>query len=122
MPATRRHTPLAEYLRPLFAVGSEFALALQLITEILNRYRFADYRVRLSLRGTAGKYVQDPEKWEQAEAALRAALEVSGVDFYDIKANGYCALSGCDKLNCELMNLINCQCPWFCIAVKCNSR
>ena len=73
-------------------VGSEFALALRLITEILNRYRFADYRVRLSLRGTAGKYVQDPEKWEQAEAALRAALEVSGVDYYE--AEGEAAFYG----------------------------
>ena len=73
-------------------VGSEFALALRLITEILNRYRFADYSVRLSLRGTAGKYVQDPEKWEQAEAALRAALEVSGVDYYE--AEGEAAFYG----------------------------
>ena len=73
-------------------VGSEFALALRLITEILNRYRFADYSVRLSLRGTAGKYVQDPEKWEQAEAALRAALEESGVDYYE--AEGEAAFYG----------------------------
>jgi threonyl-tRNA synthetase len=36
-------------------IESEFSLALQLITEVLNRYQFSDYKVRLSLRGEGWK-------------------------------------------------------------------
>jgi threonyl-tRNA synthetase len=63
-------------------VESEFALALRLIQEVLQRYRFIDYRVRLSLRGEEGKYLQDDEKWQGAQDALRAALDASGIDYY----------------------------------------
>lgn len=62
-------------------IGEEFARALNLIQEVLNRYKFTDYAVRLSLRGEEGKYVKDDEKWDRAEAALRSALEASGLDF-----------------------------------------
>ena len=48
-------------------IESEFSLDLQVIKEVLERYRFIDYQVRLSLRGEGGKYVQDPEKWDLAE-------------------------------------------------------
>jgi threonyl-tRNA synthetase len=73
-------------------IGSEFSLALRLIQEVLERYRFADYRVRLSLRGEGGKYVQDDEKWAKAEDALRVALEASGVDYFE--ASGEAAFYG----------------------------
>jgi len=62
-------------------IESEFSLALNLIREVLDTYQFSDYRVRLSLRGTEGKYVQDDEKWEQATAALKAALDANGVAY-----------------------------------------
>lgn len=64
-------------------VGSEFSLALNLIQEVLARYKFTDYVVRLSLRGEGGKYVQDEEKWVKAEAALREALDASGVEYFE---------------------------------------
>lgn len=64
-------------------IESEFSLALQLIREVLDRYRFSDYRVRLSLRGEQGKYVQDDEKWSRAEAALRSAMDASQLDYFD---------------------------------------
>jgi threonyl-tRNA synthetase len=73
-------------------VGSEFGLALELIKEVLARYKFSDYKVRLSLRGEGGKYVQDDEKWIKAEAALRAALDASGVDYFE--AEGEAAFYG----------------------------
>jgi threonyl-tRNA synthetase len=73
-------------------IGSEFALALKLIQEVLQRYQFTDYQVRLSLRGEGGKYVQDDEKWSQAEKALRVALEASGIDYYE--ASGEAAFYG----------------------------
>jgi threonyl-tRNA synthetase len=66
-------------------VESEFSLALQVIKEVLARYHFSNYRVRFSLRGEGGKYVQDDEKWAKAEAALRSALEVNHVDYFVAK-------------------------------------
>ena len=73
-------------------MSRSFRLDLQVIQEVLNRYRFTDYKVRLSLRGAGGKYVQDDEKWTRAEAALRAALVANQVDFYE--AEGEAAFYG----------------------------
>jgi threonyl-tRNA synthetase len=73
-------------------IESEFSLSLRLIREVLDRYHFTDYKVRLSLRGEGGKYVQDDEKWDKAEAALRAALLANDVDFFE--ATGEAAFYG----------------------------
>lgn len=73
-------------------VGQEFSLALNLIREVLNRYHFTDYKVRLSLRGEGGKYVQDDEKWTMAENALREAMDDNGVDYFE--ATGEAAFYG----------------------------
>jgi threonyl-tRNA synthetase len=64
-------------------IESEFALSLNLIREVLDRYHFNDYRIRLSLRGKTGKYVKDDEKWDKAEAALRAAMDANNVDYFE---------------------------------------
>jgi threonyl-tRNA synthetase len=66
-------------------IESEFALSLRLIQEVLARYRFTDYRVRLSLRGKQGKYVADDEKWEKATSALRTALDNSGLEYEPVE-------------------------------------
>ena len=73
-------------------VGSEFLLALKLIREVLDTYHFNDYVVRLSLRGKGGKYVQDDEKWDKAEHALRAAMDEAGLDYFE--AQGEAAFYG----------------------------
>ena len=73
-------------------IESEFSLALNLIREVLDRYRFTDYKVRLSLRGKTGKYVKDDEKWDKAEAALRAALDANQVEYFE--ATGEAAFYG----------------------------
>lgn len=62
-------------------IEEEFTLALKLIREVLERYHFDDYRVDLSLRGEEGKFVDDPEKWARAEAALRSALDKNKVEY-----------------------------------------
>jgi threonyl-tRNA synthetase len=64
-------------------IESEFTLALNLILEILDRYKFTDYTVRLSLRGESGKYVRDDEKWVKAENALRSALNINQMDYFE---------------------------------------
>lgn len=66
-------------------IQEEFSLALQVIREVLGTYQFTDYKVRLSLRGSEGKYVQDDEKWELATAALRSALEANGVEYFEVE-------------------------------------
>ncbi|HEX7975381.1 MAG TPA: threonine--tRNA ligase [Anaerolineales bacterium] len=73
-------------------VESEFSRSLQLIREVLNRYHFTDYKVRLSLRGEGGKYVQDDEKWAKAESALRSAMDADQVDYFE--ATGEAAFYG----------------------------
>jgi threonyl-tRNA synthetase len=62
-------------------IQQEFSLSLRLIQEVLARYEFTDYRVRLSLRGDQGKFVADDEKWELATAALKAALDANNVAY-----------------------------------------
>lgn len=65
-------------------IESEFALALKLIHEVLGRYGFDNYRVRLSLRGeNGGKYVADDDKWTRATNALRRALQANNVEFFE---------------------------------------
>ncbi len=66
-------------------IEAEFALCLNLIREVLARYEFTDYRVRLSLRGEGGKYVEDDEKWTLATVALKAALEANNVDYFAVE-------------------------------------
>jgi len=64
-------------------IESEFTLALNLVREILGTYNFTDYRVRLSLRGEQGKFVQDDEKWAKATSALKSALEANHVEYFE---------------------------------------
>ena len=73
-------------------IQSEFALALRLIREVLDTYRFNEYSVQLSLRGTDGKYVDDDAKWSKATQALRDALDAEGVPY--IEAYGEAAFYG----------------------------
>lgn len=73
-------------------IEQEFALDLAVIQEVLERYHFTDYSVRLSLRGKTGKYVQDDEKWNRAEASLRSAMDASGIDYFE--AEGEAAFYG----------------------------
>jgi threonyl-tRNA synthetase len=66
-------------------IQAEFGLCLRLIQEVLAKYEFTDYRVRLSLRGEEGKFVDDNEKWELATNALKAALEANQVEYFAVE-------------------------------------
>ena len=62
-------------------IQEEFSRCLQLIKEVLTTYTLTDYRVRLSLRGNEGKFVNDDDKWNRATSALKAALDANGVAY-----------------------------------------
>jgi threonyl-tRNA synthetase len=62
-------------------IQQEFSLCLNLIREVLGRYKFTDYKVRLSLKGNEGKFVADDEKWDKATKALTEALDANGVEY-----------------------------------------
>lgn len=62
-------------------IQEEFSRCLMLIKEVLTTYTLSDYRVRLSLRGNEGKFVNDDDKWERATAALKNALDANGVAY-----------------------------------------
>lgn len=62
-------------------IQEEFSRCLMLIKEVLTTYTLSDYRVRLSLRGSEGKFVNDDDKWERATAALKSALDANGVSY-----------------------------------------
>ncbi|MCX6879506.1 MAG: threonine--tRNA ligase [Verrucomicrobia bacterium] len=63
-------------------VAAEVAGCLGLVKKVLGTLGMNDYRVRLSLRDPdSDKYVGDAENWDQAEAALRAAVQTLGVEY-----------------------------------------
>ncbi len=67
-------------------IQEEFGRCLDVITETLDAYGFADYRVDLSLPDLSDteKYVDAPETWAMAEQALRAALDSRGVEYIPV--------------------------------------
>ena len=73
-------------------VQSEFALALNLVKEVLNTYGFHEYWVRLSLRGEGEKYIEGGDRWERSEQMLRDALESQGVSY--VPVTGEAAIYG----------------------------
>ncbi|MGA0882790.1 MAG: threonine--tRNA ligase, partial [Burkholderiaceae bacterium] len=63
-------------------LGEEISACLNLVKKVLNTLGLNEYRVRLSLRDPASdKYVGEPENWDKAEAALRNAVTLMGVDY-----------------------------------------
>ncbi|MEE9277186.1 MAG: threonine--tRNA ligase, partial [Dehalococcoidia bacterium] len=62
-------------------VQSEFALCLDLVRITLDTYGLADYRVALSLPSDETPPIGTPEQWQQAVAALRQALDASGLPY-----------------------------------------
>jgi threonyl-tRNA synthetase len=63
-------------------VAGELLSCLELVKKVLNTLGMTNYRVRLSLRDPdSDKYVGEPENWDKAEAAIRAAVQTLGVDY-----------------------------------------
>ena len=63
-------------------VAKELIGCLDLVKKVLNTLGMTNYRVRLSLRDPdSDKYVGSPENWDKAEAAIREAVQVLGVEY-----------------------------------------
>jgi threonyl-tRNA synthetase len=63
-------------------VAEEVKGCLDLVKKVLSTLGMNEYRVRLSLRDPdSDKYVGSPENWDKAEAALRDAVQVLGVEY-----------------------------------------
>ena len=63
-------------------VAAELIGCLDLVKKVLSTLGMHNYRVRLSLRDPdSDKYVGSPENWDKAEAAIREAVQVLGVDY-----------------------------------------
>ncbi|MGB2986360.1 MAG: threonine--tRNA ligase [Phycisphaerae bacterium] len=61
---------------------AELMTTVKLTRNMLEAVGLTDYRVRLSMRdASSDKYVGSPENWSKAEAAIRAAVEESGVEY-----------------------------------------
>jgi threonyl-tRNA synthetase len=70
------------FLRP-DQIQEEFDRAVNLTLEVFNTYGLTDYWIALSLRDPQKKedYVGSDEVWDQAEAALRGAVENKGIEY-----------------------------------------
>jgi len=63
-------------------VADEIMGCLELVKIVLGTLGMSDYRVRIGLRDPdSTKYVGDPENWDKAENALRAAARSQDMDF-----------------------------------------
>lgn len=80
-------------------VGDEVAHILSLIRTAHRHLGIDGARYRLSRRGTGNKYVDAPQVWAHAEAALERVLDAAGVDWY--AAEGEAAFYG-PKIDIEI--------------------
>jgi threonyl-tRNA synthetase len=62
-------------------VAAEVAEILQLIRHAYGALGIDHYRLRLSLRGPEGSYVDAPHMWDRAQEALRSVLAADGADW-----------------------------------------
>ncbi|MCW2641720.1 MAG: threonyl-tRNA synthetase [Dactylosporangium sp.] len=62
-------------------VADEARAALQLIRQAYDTLGISPARYRLSLPGPGGKYVADPDMWQQASALLTGILDSAGVPY-----------------------------------------
>uniref|UniRef100_UPI001890E716 threonine--tRNA ligase n=2 Tax=Catenulispora pinisilvae TaxID=2705253 RepID=UPI001890E716 len=73
-------------------VPAEAQDALRLIREAYEALGIEAVRVRLSLPGPGGKYVDKPQMWERATRMLREVLDASGMEY--VEAEGEAAFYG----------------------------
>ena len=63
-------------------IAAEVLGCLSLVKTVLNTLGMSDYRVRVGLRDPdSSKFTGNPEQWDKAEAACRAAAATLGVPF-----------------------------------------
>jgi threonyl-tRNA synthetase len=73
-------------------VVAEVAASLRMMRQAQRAIGFEPSSIRLSLRGSGGKYVDDPAMWDRAEQELREALALAEVSY--VEAPGEAAFYG----------------------------
>jgi threonyl-tRNA synthetase len=66
-------------------IEDEILRVLRFSINLLRAFGFSEYDIMLSTRPE--KYIGEPERWEQAQASLRRALEIEGLD-YEVDEGG----------------------------------
>jgi threonyl-tRNA synthetase len=64
----------------------ELASLLEFVLRLLRTFGLEDFQAELATRPE--EFVGEPEEWEQAEAALRAAIEAAGIPFVVAEGEG----------------------------------
>jgi threonyl-tRNA synthetase len=67
-------------------LGAELASLLEFVLRLLRTFGLTDFEAELATR--PDKFVGEPEEWDQAEAALRAAIEASGITYVVAEGEG----------------------------------
>jgi threonyl-tRNA synthetase len=67
-------------------LGDELASLLDFVVGLLRDYGLTDFSAELSTRPE--EFVGEPEQWDEAEAALRAALDRSGLEYVVAEGEG----------------------------------
>jgi threonyl-tRNA synthetase len=67
-------------------LGAELASLLEFVLRLLRTFGLTDFEAELATR--PDKFVGEPEEWDQAEAALRAAIEASGIPYVVAEGEG----------------------------------
>lgn len=92
-------------------LDSETKRVISFVIKMLRRFGFDDYRVYLSTKPE--KYVGEDEVWEEATAALRAALEDEGLEYSVDEGGG--AFYG-PKIDVKIMDAIGRE--WQCSTIQ----
>ena len=64
-------------------IEAEFSRVVDLVRTLIETYGLPDFRFQLSLPGAGGKYVDNPDAWEMAIGALRAAMDFQGIAYVE---------------------------------------
>ncbi|HEX6674854.1 MAG TPA: threonine--tRNA ligase [Actinomycetes bacterium] len=67
-------------------LGPELASLLDFVLRLLRTFGLTEFEAELATR--PDKFVGDPEEWEQAEAALRDAIEAAGIPYVVAEGEG----------------------------------
>lgn len=96
-------------------LGAEVNAVLDLGLKLWKTFGFHDYHIELAVRDSAnlGKYLGEDERWVQAEAVLKDALEAHGLPY--VRAEGEAVFYG-PKIDLKLVDALGRK--WQCTTIQ----